>query len=168
MAQGFEPVPNGKISQSSYVLKLTTDDIQVVSSIPGRTRLKISRPHWDYRKLQQIASVFKAHEKVYDVRVNANCGSIVVLYHQTNVSDLDTLSGLLYVQTRVHKIKTDFREPSEKLTDTIANSNKPEKQATYIKVELLLLILLGLAALGIWQLVCKELQIEPTSRRAPF
>jgi hypothetical protein len=162
MAQGWKPASNGKVSPNSYVMTLTADDIQVVSSIPGRTRLKISRQHWNSRRLEQMVSVLKAHEKVYDVRVNTSCGSIVVLYHQTSGSNLDTLSGLLYVQTIGNNVKVDFREPSDKLIDTIANPSQPEKPVTYVIVELLLLILLGLGALGIWQLVCQGLQIEAT------
>ncbi len=160
MANGWKPVPNGRISPSSYTYLLTTDDIQVVSSIPGRTRLKVSPQHRNSRKLQQIARVLKANEKVYDVRVNGDCGSIVVLYHHGSVSDSEILSGLLSDRTVARKVNAGSIESSGELTNTFANLNKPVKQATDGRVELLLLIVIGLGALGILQLVFNGLQLK--------
>lgn len=160
MANGWKPVPNGRIVPSSYTFLLTTDDIQVVSSIPGRTRLKVSPQYRDSRRLKQIARVLKGHEKVYDVRVNGDCGSLVVLYHHDSVTDLEILAGLVSVRTIAHEVKVVSQEYSGELATTFANPNKQVKQSTDGRVELLLLIVIGLGALGILLLVGNGLKLK--------
>ncbi|MDP9353214.1 MAG: hypothetical protein M3P51_16970 [Chloroflexota bacterium] len=65
-----------------------------MSSVPGRTRLKVSSRHRTQQEMQRIADALVARPEVSDVRANVHTGSLLI-HHERGQGGLDSLRGTL-------------------------------------------------------------------------
>lgn len=139
----------------------------VVSSTPGRTRLRVSDKRRNPQEMARIASALKARPEVHDVSTNVQTGSILVHHDQQHSSLYDisaTLRDLGVILGEVTDTEIPFLQGKSDmatgLTSAISDLNQRVGLATNGVVDLRFLFPLGLAALALRQLQRNGLQID--------
>ncbi|MEB3337967.1 MAG: hypothetical protein VKJ46_10920 [Leptolyngbyaceae bacterium] len=139
----------------------------VVSSTPGRARLRVAQPQRTAPAMSRLAKALKARPTVQEVRTNLQTGSLLVHYdaQRGNLQDLvATLENCgVVVGQGMERDGSDRPSQSavaQDLTDAVSNWNQTIGSATDYKVDLQLLVPLGLAALAIRQVMRNGLELE--------
>lgn len=70
-------------------------DIQILSAIPGRLRLRISRLNYDSNYAAQVDRELKVLRFVTGIRINAPASSITITYDIKTISDTETRKTIL-------------------------------------------------------------------------
>ncbi|ARV63358.1 hypothetical protein BZZ01_32660 [Nostocales cyanobacterium HT-58-2] len=148
------------INKKSIQIASQSIPMQILSSTPGRLRLRVAPSHRQVGEMQRIASALEADPNVNQVRTNIQNGSIVI-YHGTQDASLDnifaTLQDLGIILGNITIGKTDA---AAEVSNAAADLNNRVKQATNNAVDLRILFPLGLAILAIRQFMIQGLRLE--------
>ncbi|MCC5661659.1 hypothetical protein LC608_32890 [Nostoc sp. XA010] len=133
---------------------------KVVSSTPGRLRLRVAYSHRQSEKMQGIGKALSANSHITQVKTNVHHGSIVINHDSQDGSlenVLATLKNLGIVFADVTKGNT---EAAAGVSSAVVDLNQRVKQSTDGAFDLRILFPLGLASLSVRQLLNKGLQLE--------
>lgn len=149
------------IIQSATLKTLSTPmSTRVVSSTPGRLRLRVSQPHRQPGEIKRIASVLEAHPQISQVRTNVQNGSIII-HHDPENGSLDNVFATLGDLGLIFGGFTQGKsQAAAGLSNAVVDLNKQVEQATNGVVDLRFIFPLGLSALALRQLLNKGLQFE--------
>jgi hypothetical protein len=138
---------------------------RIASSIPGRTRIKVSRKRQTKAEMDRIARALQEHFGDVEAHTNVQTGSILVRHpHQRTEqisSILEDLGVILGSVADIHipdveaKTGVDFD-----LADAVADLNRRVGFATGGLIDLRVIIPLGFGALAWLQLLRRGLQFE--------
>jgi hypothetical protein len=132
--------------------------VQVVSSTPGRIRLKVSGEHRDPQAMSEIASTLKEFfPQIHAVRTKAQIGSITVYYTGENSSFTDALTalrdlGIIAIDNAALPAKSPATAEFKK---TIVNLSQQLKQVKNDPADSQLPIAVTLGAIALWLLFSK-------------
>lgn len=133
---------------------------KVISSTPGRLRLRVAQQHCQSGEMQRLASVLKANPQVSQVSTNPHSGSITI-YHDGKNNSLGnvfaTLQDLGIIFADLTEGKT---EAAAQVTNAIVDLNQRVRTATNGAIDIRFLFPLGLSTLAVRQLLSKGLQFE--------
>ncbi|MEA5506296.1 hypothetical protein VB735_24930 [Halotia wernerae UHCC 0503] len=133
---------------------------RVVSSTPGRLRLRVAHSHRQLKKMQRIASALKANPHINQVKTNVHHGSIVINHDGEDGSLENVLATLQDLGIIFADIAEGNTEAAAGLSAAFIDLNQRVKQATDGTFDLRILFPLGLASLSLRQLFNKGLQLE--------
>ncbi|MEW6498370.1 MAG: HMA2 domain-containing protein [Cyanobacteriota bacterium] len=139
----------------------------VVSSTPGRTRLRVSPKRRNHQEMARIANALKAHPEVHEVRTNVQTGSIVV-HHAHNDRWHDEMIAILQDLGIILGSVADVEEPlsggksevAADITSVVKDLNERFGLVTNGVVDLRMLFPMGLAALSLRELMQNEWEFE--------
>lgn len=145
----------------------TPKHTHIVSSTPGRTRLRVSPQRRNHQEMGRIANTLKTYPDIHEVRTNVQTGSIVV-HHAEKHSSLEDIKAALQDLGVILGSITDVEVPSmngksavaSDITSAIKDLNERVGQTTDGLVDLRFLIPLGLGTLAIHQLLRNGWQFE--------
>ncbi|BDA73298.1 hypothetical protein CAL7716_074640 [Calothrix sp. PCC 7716] len=146
---------------------MSTHHTKVVSTTPGRTRLRVSNKRRNQEEMERISTSLQAPRFINSVEYNHETGSILV-HHDTHEHALEAIKdimknlGIVFADvTGASEIvqKNGEKEGSD-LPSAIYNLNQEIRQLTNGLVDLRFLLPLGLFALGLMQLQVYGLQLE--------
>jgi hypothetical protein len=140
---------------------------QVVSSIPGRTRFKVPQHRRNEEDMARIASGMQKHSGVQSVEYNTRTGSILV-HHDTqqslnDIKDIMKDLGVAFADITGTSDLIPLNGKSDQKADistVLYDLNQRVVNATNGIVDLRFVLPLGLAGLGILQLLTFGLQLE--------
>nr|WP_211176022.1 heavy-metal-associated domain-containing protein [Brasilonema sp. UFV-L1] len=132
---------------------------RVVSSTPGRLRLRVAHSHRQSEQMEKIANALQAHPNINQVRTNVQNGSIVI-NHDGKDSLKDVLATLRDLGIIFGDITLGKSEAAAEVSNAVVDLNKRVRQATNNAVDLRFLFPLGLGMFSIRQLVTRGLQLE--------
>lgn len=145
----------------------TSKHTHVVSSTPGRTRLRVSQKRRSQEEMTRIAHALKAHPQISDVRTNVQTGSIVVHHSEADGCCHEILATLQDLGIVIGGIAgIEIPSPNgksavaEDFTSAVYDLNQRVGEATNGLIDLRLLIPIGLGTLAIRQLLRNGWQIE--------
>jgi Heavy metal associated domain 2 len=133
---------------------------KVVSSTPGRLRLRVAPSHRQYRDMERIAKELQAHPNVERVRTNIQNGSIVIHHDDRDDSLNNVFATLQDLGIIFGEIALSKSIVATGVSDAVVDLNKRVGQATNNFVDLRFLFPLGLGIFSIRQLVTKGLQLD--------
>ncbi|HCF27225.1 MAG TPA: hypothetical protein DEV81_08485 [Cyanobacteria bacterium UBA11049] len=133
---------------------------KVISSTPGRLRLRVAQPHCQSRDIHRIASVINANPQVDRVSTNLHSGSITI-YHDGKNGSLDNIFATLRDLGIIFADLTEGKtEAAAQVTNAVVDLNQRVRQATNGAIDVRFLFPLGLSTLAVRQLLSKGLQFE--------
>ncbi|MEC4814301.1 MAG: hypothetical protein SAK29_13650 [Scytonema sp. PMC 1069.18] len=133
---------------------------KIVSSTPGRLRLRVAPSHRQYKDMQRIVKKLEAHPNITQVRTNLQNGSIVI-HHDNQDKSLDNVFatlrdlGIIFSEITLRKSIA-----ATGVSNAVVDLNKRVGQATDNVVDLRVLFPLGLGIFSIRQLLTKGLQLD--------
>lgn len=133
---------------------------RVVSSTPGRLRLRVSQSHRQPGEMKRIASVLEAHPQIKQVRTNVQNGSIIIEHDRDNGTLDNVFATLRDLGIIFGDLTQGKSEAAAGLSSAVVDLNKQVEQATNGVVDLRFLFPLGLSALAVRKLLAKGLQFE--------
>jgi hypothetical protein len=133
---------------------------RVVSSTPGRLRLRVAHPHRQSGDMQRIANALQANPNINQVRTNIQNGSIVINHDGDDVSRDNVYATLCDLGIIFGDVTLGKSEAAAEVSNAVVDLNKRVRQATNNAVDLRLLFPLGLGVFSIRQLLTKGLQLE--------
>jgi hypothetical protein len=133
---------------------------RVVSSTPGRLRLRVAQPHRQSGEMQRIANALQANPNINQVRTNIQNGSIVINHDGEGGSLDDVYATLRDLGIIFGDIALGKSEAAAEVSNAVVDLNKRVRQATNNAVDLRFLFPLGLGMFSIRQLVTRGLQLE--------
>jgi Heavy metal associated domain 2 len=139
-------------------------NIQVLSSTPGRIRLRVSHKQRQPEVMAEIVSTLKAFfSEIDDVRMNVQTGSITVYYDGEIGSFDDILTTLQNLGIIVSNAPSEKSQAAESVTNALTYLNHQLEQATngYIDLRFLFPLLLALLALRQWLSKGSPLKASP-------
>ncbi len=135
--------------------------MRIVSSIPGRTRFKVSPDHHNVQEMEKLASGLEAHSDVHDVQYNVQTGSILV-HHDPHhaifneVKDVLRDLGCVFSDITGTAELVSIKDESGNNLDfnsAISDLNERVLQATNGMLDLRYVLPLGLGTLAVLQLL---------------
>ncbi|MBW4450175.1 MAG: hypothetical protein KME38_25955 [Spirirestis rafaelensis WJT71-NPBG6] len=133
---------------------------KVVSSTPGRLRLRVAHSHRQTEKMQRIANALSANPHINQVKTNVPHGSIVI-NHDGKDGSLENVLGTLKDLGIIFADVTEGNtEAAAGVSSAVVDLNQRVKQSTDGAFDLRILFPLGLASLSLRQLFNKGLQLE--------
>ena len=133
---------------------------KVVSSTPGRLRLRVAHSHRQPEKMQRIADVLSANSHVNQVKINVDHGSILINHDGEDGSLENLLTTLKDLGVIFADITEGNTEAAAGVSSAVVDLNQRVKQSTHGAFDLRILFPLGLATLSLRQLLNKGLQLE--------
>ncbi|MBD2531848.1 hypothetical protein H6G97_20570 [Nostoc flagelliforme FACHB-838] len=133
---------------------------KVVSSTPGRLRLRVAHSHRQPEKMQRIANALSANSHINRVKTNVGHGSIVINHDSNNGSLENVLATLKDLGIIFANVAEGNTEAAAGVSSAVVNLNQRVKQSTDGAFDLRILFPLGLASLSLRQLLNKGLQLE--------
>ena len=138
---------------------------RIVSSIPGRTRVKVSPKRRTVEEMGRLAKTLKDRLGSADARMNVTTGSIVVSHPQSSLEDLisvlEDVGVLVIGLTGSHLAFVGGRaRAASHITGAVAGLNEVIEHATNGLINLRLVFPFGLAALALRQLLRYGWQFE--------
>lgn len=133
---------------------------RVVSSTPGRLRLRVAHPHRQSGDMQRIAKALEGRSNIKNVRTNIQNGSIVIQHEGNDSSFEDVVATLKDLGVIFGNIALGKSEAATEVSNAVVDLNKRVQQATSNVVDLRVLFPLGLSILSIRQLLARGLQLE--------
>lgn len=130
---------------------------KVVSSTPGRLRLRVAHSHRQPEKMQRIAKALSANSHINQVKTNVHHGSIVINHDGSLENVLATLKDLGIIFADITEGNT---EAAAGVSSAVVDLNQRVKQSTHGAFDLRILFPVGLASLSVRQLFNKGLQLE--------
>nr|WP_234711035.1 hypothetical protein [Nostoc punctiforme] len=133
---------------------------KVVSSTPGRLRLRVGHSHRQLEKMQRIANALSANSHITQVKTNVYHGSIVMNYDGKDGSLENVLATLKDLGIIFADVTEGNTEAAAGVSSALVDLNQRVKQSTHGAFDLRILFPLGLASLSLRQLLNKGLQLE--------
>ncbi|NEU80162.1 hypothetical protein G1O98_14015 [Nostoc sp. UIC10630] len=133
---------------------------KVVSSTPGRLRLRVAHSHRQPEKMQSIANALLANPHINQVKTNVRHGSIVINDDGKDGSLENVLATLKDLGIIFADVTEGNTEAAAGVSSALVDLNQRVKQSTHGDFDLRILFPLGLASLSIRQLFKKGLQLE--------
>ena len=133
---------------------------RVVSSTPGRLRLRVAHSHRQAEKMQRIASALEANPRINRVKTNVDHGSIVINHDGNDGSLENVLATLKDLGIIFADVTEGNTEAAAGVSSAVVDLNQRVKQSTHGAFDLRILFPLGLASLSLRQLLNKGLQLE--------
>ncbi|MBE8967040.1 hypothetical protein IQ277_12520 [Nostocales cyanobacterium LEGE 12452] len=133
---------------------------KVVSSTPGRLRLRVVHSHRQPEKMQRIANALSANSHITKVKTNFYHGSIVINHDGKDGSLENVLATLKDLGIIFADISEGNTEAAAGVSSAVVDLNQRVKQSTHGAFDLRILFPLGLASLSVRQLLNKGLQLE--------
>ncbi len=133
---------------------------KIISSTPGRLRLRVAQPQRQSRDMHRITSVLNANPQVDRVSTNLHSGSITI-YHDGKTGSLDNIFATLRDVGIIFADITEGKtEAAAQVTNAVVDLNQQIRQATNAVIDIRFLFSLGLSTLAVRQLLSKGLQLE--------
>lgn len=148
------------IDENSIKTALKPISTRVVSSTPGRLRLRVAQPHRQSGEMQRIANALQANAHINQVRTNIQNGSIVINHDGENGSLDNVFASLRDLGIIFGNIALGKSEAATGVSNAVVDLNKRVRQATDNVVDLRVLFPLGLSVFSIRQLLVRGLQLE--------
>ncbi|GET38964.1 HMA2 domain-containing protein [Microseira wollei] len=133
---------------------------RIVSSTPGRMRLKVGHQHRNSQALEPITQALKSQLGIYDVRTNTHTGSITIMHATEHLSGEDIYAMLRDLGVIFADIAGGRSEVASNITSAVYDLNRRVRKGTNGVVDLRILMPLALGALSIRQLLVKGLQLD--------
>lgn len=133
---------------------------KVISSTPGRLRLRVAQMHCQSKDMHRIASVLNANPQVDRVSTNLHSGSITIYHDGKNGSLNNVVATLRDLGVIFADITEGNTEAAAKVTNAFVDLNQRVRTATNGAVDIRFLFPLGLSTLAVRQLLSKGLQFE--------
>ncbi|MBW4605938.1 MAG: hypothetical protein KME22_01625 [Hassallia sp. WJT32-NPBG1] len=133
---------------------------KVVSSTPGRLRLRVAHSHRQTEKMQRIANALSANPHINQVKTNVPHGSIVINHDGKDASLENVLATLKDLGIIFADVTEGNTEAAAGVSSAVVDLNQRVKQSTDGAFDLRILFPLGLASLSLRQLFNKGLQLE--------
>lgn len=138
---------------------------RIVSSTPGRTRIKVSPKRRNQQEMQRIASALEQRIGATAACTNIQTGSILLRHPSTGLNAvLEALGDLGVIVGSVAGIPIPVADDKTRLASSlvgaVVNLNRGVEAATRGLVDLRLLVPLGFGALAVLQLLRRGLQFE--------
>lgn len=141
----------------------TPTSVQVVSSTPGRLRLRLAPTQRQSANMERICKALQAHSQVERLKTNIHHGSITIS-HTALGSDLENIYAVLKDLGVVFAETTTLTGDRSIAAAGVANAaldlNQRVARASNGAIDLRFLFPLGLGLLSIRQLAIKGLQLE--------
>ncbi|MEH1969511.1 MULTISPECIES: HMA2 domain-containing protein [unclassified Nostoc] len=148
------------IDKATLKIQPKSISTKVVSSTPGRLRLRVAHSHRQPEKMQRIASALSANSHINRVKTNVTHGSIVINHDGDDSSMESVLATLKDLGIIFVDVTEGNTEASAGISSAVVDLNQRVKQSTHGAFDLRILFPLGLASLSLRQLVNKGLQLE--------
>lgn len=133
---------------------------KVVSSTPGRLRLRVAHSHRQPKEMQRIVKKLEANPNINEVRTNVHNGSITI-QHDGDAKSSETVFTTLRDLGIIFSDLTDGKsDAAAEVSNAVFDLNKRVTKATNGAVDLRILFPLGLSALSIRQLLTRGLEFE--------
>lgn len=137
--------------------------LQVVSSTPGRLRLRIAPAQRQLANMERICKALQAHPQVDRLKTNIHHGSITIS-HIAPAGNLESIYAALRDLGAIFAETTTLTGDKSIAAAGVANAavdlNQRVTRASHGAVDLRFLFPLGLGLLSIRQLAIKGLQLE--------
>lgn len=133
---------------------------KVVSSTPGRLRLRVAHSHRQPEKMQRIANTLSANSHINQVKTNVHHGSIVINHDGKDGSLENVLATLKDLGIIFADVSEGNTEAAAGVSSAVVDLNQRVKQSTHGAFDLRILFPVGLASLSLRQLLNKGLQLE--------
>jgi hypothetical protein len=133
---------------------------RVISSTPGRLRLRVAQSHRQYAQMQRISHGLQANPNINQVRTNIQNGSIIINHDNKDGSLDNVLASLQDLGIIFSEITLRKSVAATGVSNAVVDLNKRVKQATDDVVDLRFLFPLGLGICSIRQLLVRGLQLE--------
>ncbi|MDZ8087297.1 MAG: hypothetical protein RMY16_17325 [Nostoc sp. DedQUE12b] len=133
---------------------------KVVSSTPGRLRLRLAHSHRQPEKMQRIANALSENSHINQVKTNVHHGSIVINHDGKDGSLENVLATLKDLGIIFADVSEGNTEAAAGVSSAVVDLNQRVKQSTDGAFDLRILFPLGLASLSLRQLLNKGLQLE--------
>lgn len=139
----------------------TSISTQIVSSTPGRLRLRVAQPHRQSGDMERIIKTLKAHPQIERVQMNPQHGSILI-HHAGDKGSLDDIFATVKDLGIIFGGMTPYgrTQTAAGVTNAVADLNQRVAKATDGVADLRVLFPLGLGALAVRQLMVKGLQFD--------
>ncbi|WP_013324226.1 HMA2 domain-containing protein [Gloeothece verrucosa] len=138
----------------------------LVSSSPGRIRLRLDKESRQPQNIEQLVNVLKEQLEIYRVRGNPQTGSLTIFY-ATNHWNFEKIREFLQslniaVLTAENKINPHPHQSvaAANVTGFFTDLNKQVREATEGTVDIRFLVPLGFSFLAVRQLLIKGLSLE--------
>ncbi|MEI2583792.1 HMA2 domain-containing protein [Scytonema sp. PRP1] len=148
------------IDENSIKTALKPISTRVVSSTPGRLRLRVAPSHRQSGEMQRIANALQANAHINQVRTNIQNGSIVINHDGENGSLDNVFASLRDLGIIFGDIALGKSQAAAGVSNAVVDLNKQVQQATSNVVDLRVLFPLGLGIFSIRQLLVRGLQLE--------
>jgi hypothetical protein len=143
--------------------RLPPISMQVVSSTPGRLRLRVAPSQRQFTNMERIAKTLQAHPQIDRVKTNIHHGSITI-GHTAPAGNLGniyaTLKDLGVIFAEITTLTKDKSVAATGVENAVVDLNQRVARASNGTVDLRFLFPLGLGLLSIRQLMVKGLQLE--------
>jgi hypothetical protein len=148
------------IDKASFKTPPKPISTKVVSSTPGRLRLRVAHSHRQPEKIQRIANALLANPHITQVKTNVHHGSIVINHDGQDGSLENVLATLKDLGIIFADVSEGNTEAAAGVSSAVVDLNQRVKQSTHGAFDLRILFPLGLASLSLRQLLNKGLQLE--------
>jgi hypothetical protein len=148
------------IDKTSFKTSPKPISTKVVSSTPGRLRLRVAHSHRQPEKMQSIANALLANPHINQVQINVHHGSIVINDDGKDGSLENVLATLKDLGIIFADVTEGNTEAAAEVSSALVDLNQRVKQLTDGAFDLRILFPLGLASLSLRQLLNKGLQLE--------
>lgn len=148
------------IDEKSIKTALKPISTRVVSSTPGRLRLRVAPSHRQSGEMQRIANELQTNPNVHQVRMNIPNGSIIINHDGEDGSLNNVFTSLRDLGIIFGDIALGKSDAAEEVSNAVVDLNKRVRQATDNVVDLRFLFPLGLGIFSIRQLLARGLQLE--------
>ncbi|MBW4427411.1 MAG: hypothetical protein KME50_23945 [Nostoc desertorum CM1-VF14] len=148
------------IDRASFKTPPKPISTKVVSSTPGRLRLRVAHSHRQPEKMQHIANALSANAHINQVKTNIHHGSIVINHDGKDGSLENVLATLKDLGIIFANVSEGNTEAAAGVSSAVVDLNQRVKQSTGGAFDLRILFPVGLASLSLRQLLNKGLQLE--------
>ncbi len=133
------------------------DHTSIVSSTPGRTRIRLSRKRRSPKEMVRLAKALEKSPEISSVEANLHTGTLIVYHKKESLHEIRTALQDMGV---VLMAASGVEMPSPWLSEAISDLDTRLRLLTKNALDLKLLVPLGFGALAILQLLRRGLQIE--------
>jgi hypothetical protein len=154
-----------RYSFGGLMFEVKAQHTRIVSSTPGRTRVKVSEKRRTQEEMGRLAKTLRERLSAADAQINLLTGSIVLQHPQNNLEDvcsvLKDLGVILIGLTDSGAVWAGGRtRAASEITGAVSRLNRWFGDATNGMVNLQLLLPFGLGVLALRQLLRYGWQIE--------
>ncbi len=147
-------------SQNASLNRSKSISTKVISSTPGRLRLRVARSHRGSKEINRIVNALQNNPNVHQVRTNMQNGSITIVHHGNIGSLKNVVDSLKDLGIIFGSVAMGKSEAASGVSNAVVDLNQRVEKLTNNVVDLRFLFPLGLAILAARQLAVRGLQFE--------